>query len=135
MAETPAAPDQQVENQAREQVGSRQVRMRIDERGLTTTYANAFRTNSSPEEVIIDFGLNLVTQPAQRDGKDGASGGNSGGASGGAPGEILFQVTNRTIMNYFSAKRLAITLSQMIKRHEDQFGNLELNAETRRKKK
>lgn len=124
MAETPANNDQQIENHAREQVGSRQVRMRIDERGLTTTYANAFRTNSSPEEVIIDFGLNLVTQPAQRDGgKDGT------------PGEILFQVTNRTIMNYYSAKRLAITLTQMIKRHEDQFGNLELNAETRRKKK
>ncbi len=124
MSETPASNDQQIENHAREQVGSRQVRMRIDERGLTTTYANAFRTNSSPEEVIIDFGLNLVTQPAQRDsGKDGT------------PGEILFQVTNRTIMNYYSAKRLAITLTQMIKRHEEQFGNLELNAETRRKKK
>ncbi|MCC7193226.1 MAG: DUF3467 domain-containing protein [Phycisphaeraceae bacterium] len=124
MSETPASNDPQIENHAREQVGSRQVRMRIDERGLTTTYANAFRTNSSPEEVIIDFGLNLVTQPAQRDGgKDGT------------PGEILFQVTNRTIMNYYSAKRLAITLTQMIKRHEDQFGNLELNAETRRKKK
>jgi hypothetical protein len=126
MAEASAGADQQVENQAREQVGSRQVRMRIDERGLTTTYANAFRTNSSPEEVIIDFGLNLVTQPAAKD---------SNGASGSTPGEILFQVTNRTIMNYFSAKRLAITLTQMIKRHEEQFGSLELNAETRRKKK
>jgi hypothetical protein len=36
-------------------------------------------------------------------------------------------------MNYYSAKRLAITLSQLIRRHEEQFGELELDVAKRRK--
>ena len=45
--------------------------------------------------------------------------------------EILFQVNQRVIMNYYSAKRLAITLSQLIRRHEQQFGELELDVAKR----
>jgi hypothetical protein len=36
-------------------------------------------------------------------------------------------------MNYYSAKRLAITLSQLIRRHEEQFGELEMDVNKRRK--
>ena len=104
------------EEQAREQTGQ-QVRLRVDERELTTTYANAFRTNGTAEEVMLDFGVNLVGQAAE----------------GETTPEILFKVTNRVIMNYFSAKRLAITLSQLIRRHEEQFGDLELDVAKRRK--
>ena len=106
-----------IEDQAREQTGQQQVRLKIDERTMTTTYANAFRTNGTAEEVMLDFGVNLVN-PAQ--------------AQGQQP-EIVFQVNNRVIMNYFSAKRLAITLSQMIRRHEEQFGELEMDVAKRRK--
>jgi hypothetical protein len=84
---------------------------------MTTSYANAFRTNGTPDEVMLDFGLNLVGQAAGEQNQP----------------EILFQVNNRVIMNYYSAKRLAITLSQLIRRHEDQFGELEMNAANRRK--
>ncbi len=108
---------QPVEDQAREQTGQQQVRLHVDERDLTTSYANAFRANGTAEEVMLDFGLNLVGQPAQ----------------GGQP-EILFKVTNRVVMNYFSAKRLAITLSQIIRRHEEQFGELEMDVNKRLKK-
>jgi len=117
MAEEDAnANEGSVERQAAEQTGQTQVRLRVDERNMTTSYANAFRTNGTPDEVMLDFGLNLVGQ---------------------APGEqnqpeILFQVNNRVIMNYYSAKRLAITLSQLIRRHEEQFGELEMNAANRR---
>ena len=37
------------------------------------------------------------------------------------------------ILNYYTTKRLAITLSQLIRRHEDQFGELELDVAKRRK--
>jgi hypothetical protein len=104
-----------VENQAREQTGQQQVRLRMDERDMTTSYANAFRTNGTAEEVMLDFGLNLVSPAAGQQDRP----------------EILFQVKNRIVMNYYSAKRLAITLGQLIRRHEEQFGELELDMRKR----
>jgi len=106
-----------VEDQAREQTGQQQVRLRVDEREMSSTYANAFRTNGTAEEVMLDFGVNLLNQAAQQKGQP----------------EIVFKVSNRVIMNYYSAKRLAITLSQLIRRHEEQFGELELDVAKRRK--
>ena len=107
-----------VEHQAREQTGQQQIRLRIDEKNLRCSYANAFRTNGTAEEVILDFGLNLAV-PSQE--------------QGGQP-EILFQVEERIVLNYFSAKRLALTLGQIIRRHEDQFGELQLDVAKRQKK-
>lgn len=106
-----------VEEQAREQTGQQQVRLHVDERDMRTSYANAFRTNSTAEEVMLDFGLNLVNPaPQQKE----------------IP-EVIFRTTERIIMNYYSAKRLAITLSQAIRRHEEAFGELELDVAKRRK--
>ncbi len=104
----PAA-DKPVEEQARQQTGQQQVRVRIDERAMTTSYANAFRTNGTAEEVMVDFGLNLVSPP----GKEGDQ------------AEIIFKVNDRVILNYYSAKRLALTLTQLLRKHEEQFGEIE----------
>lgn len=106
-----------VEQQAPEQTGQHQVQLRIDESKLSASYANAFRTNGTAEEVVLDFGLNVVQLPTEQQ----------------AEPQILLQVTQRVIMNYFTAKRLAITLSQAIRRHEDQFGELEIDVDKRRK--
>ena len=106
-----------VEEQAREQTGQRQIRLRVDEREMASSYANAFRTNGTAEEVMLDFGVNLMNPaPGQE-----------------VEGEIVFKVSNRVVMNYYSAKRLAITLSQLIRRHEEGFGELELDVAKRRK--
>jgi hypothetical protein len=94
-----------------------EVVLRLDERNLRSSYANAFRTNATAEEVIIDFGLNLLTPPPRQ---------------GGQP-EIMLQVGERIIMNYFQAKRLALTLGQIVRRHEEQFGEIELDVNKRRK--
>jgi len=111
-----ATEDKPIEDQAREQTGQRQVRLRVDEREMSTTYANAFRTNGTADEVMLDFGLNVVTPTAEQD-----------------QPEILFKVDRRVVMNYYSAKRLAIAVSQLIRRHEEQFGELELDVSKRRK--
>ena len=111
------APAENPEDQARQQTGQQQVRLRIDERTMTSIYANAFRTNGTAEEVMLDFGINLMP-PQQPDQQQ----------------EIVFQVNNRVIMNYYSAKRLALTLGQLIRRHEEQFGELELDVSKRVKK-
>ena len=94
-----------------------EVTLRVDERNLRTSYANAFRTNATAEEVMLDFGLNLLGPPAKE----------------GAQPEILFQVNERIVMNYFQAKRLTLALGQIIRRHEEQFGELELDVNKRRK--
>ena len=109
----PAAPDDNVQKQAAQQAGQ-QVQLRLDERQMQTTYANALRSNGTAEEVMLDFGLNTPA-PVRRD-----------------KPEIVFQVTNRIIMNYYSAKRLAMTLTQIVRRHEEQFGELEMDVTKRR---
>jgi hypothetical protein len=112
----PGQAPEPVAEQAQQQTGQQQVRVRVDERQMNTTYANAFRTNGTAEEVMLDFGLNLVT-PSQQEGQNP---------------DILFQVTDRIILNYYSAKRLAVTLSRLIRQHEEQFGELELDPQKRR---
>ena len=110
----PVAPP--VEQQARQQTGQQQVMLRVDERNMGTCYSNAFRTNGTAEEVMLDFGVNLLIPPP--DGK-------------GQPA-ILFQVAQRVIMNYYSAKRLAIALSQAVRQYEGEFGELKMDAAERR---
>ncbi len=111
-----------IEEQAREQTGQKQVRLRIDERNMRTSYANAFRTNGTAEEVMLDFGLNQISPATQQQAASQKE----------QQPEIIFQISDRVILNYYSAKRLAITLSQLIRRHEDQFGQLELDVAKRR---
>lgn len=124
-AEDSATATGSIEEQAAQQTGTRQVRLRIDQSDLHTCYANAFRTNATAEEVIVDFGLNQVVN-AQRP-QDNAAGDNA------PSGEIVFQLSNRVILNYYSAKRLVLTLGQLIRRYEDQFGELQLNVSDRTK--
>ncbi len=95
-----------------------QVALRMDERDLSTGYANAFRTNATPEELVVDFGYNAV-----------------GPAPDGGQPQITFKLSNRVIMNYYTAKRLALSLGQVIRQYEDAYGEIELNADERRKKK
>ena len=107
-----------IEEQASEQTGQRQIRIGMDERNMQSSYANAFRTNASAEEVMLDFGVNVMN-PAARAQQDQP--------------EMIYQINQRIILNYYPAKRLAITLSQLIRRHEDQFGELELDVSKRQK--
>ena len=86
------------------------IRVRMDQRDVKTSYANAFNTHGLINEVILDFGLNMPVPP-QPDQQP----------------EIMLQITDRIILNYYSAKRLALTLGQLVRRHEERFGELELD--------
>ena len=83
------------------------VQVLLDERELRTFYANAYRIHTSSEEVIIDLGFNMPNPNQQ-----------GGGA------QLLFKVTDRVILTYGNAKRLSMSLAQLIKRYEQQFGEL-----------
>ncbi len=110
-----------VEDQAKQQTGGKQVRLKVDHTGMGTTYANAFKTNATSEEVIVDLGLNMVVPNPQGQNADVA-------------GDILFQVNNRLILNYYTAKRLALSLGQIVRGYEEKFGELKLNVSDRANK-
>lgn len=117
MAQTGSSePAKQIEQQAIEQTGQRQVRLQIDERNMDSCYANMFRSTATADELILDFGLSLPNPGATKD-----------------QPEMVFQVSERVILNYYSAKRLAMTLTQLLRRHEEQFGVLEMDVAKRGK--
>ena len=109
-----------VENQAQQQTG-KQVRLKVDHTGMTTNYANAYKTNPTSEEVIVDLGLNMVVPNPQ-------------GQDAEIAGDIIFQVNNRLIINYYTAKRLALSLGQIVRSYEEKFGELKLSASDRTQK-
>lgn len=111
--ETPT--EKAIEEQVRDQTGQKRVRVRIDESNVKTSYSSGFRPVATAEEVIMDFGLNLARITGDKE----------------IPYEVVFQANNRVIMNYYSTKRLAIALGQIVRRYEEKFGELELNAAKR----
>jgi hypothetical protein len=86
----------------------------LDERELKTTYSNAYRIHTAAEEVVLDIGFNMPNPNPQQ------------GAPAGQPAQaqVLFKVTDRIIMSYPAAKRLSMSLMQLIKRYEQQFGEI-----------
>lgn len=86
----------------------RQVQLRIDESKMHSTYANTIRTSTTGDEVVLDFGMNLpVPMP---DGQPA----------------LLFSVGSRVVMNWRGAKRLAISLGQVIRQYEERNGEIQL---------
>ena len=87
-----------------------QVQIEISDANVSACYANFCRVTGSPEELIVDFGLN--PQPM------------------GIPKDPI-QVKQRIIVNYFTAKRLLAALSMSVQRHEAVFGVLETDVQKR----
>jgi hypothetical protein len=84
-----------------------QVQLRIDESRMKITYANTIRTSVTPDEVVLDFGMNLPTPTPDN-----------------SP-MITFDVGSRVVLNWRGAKRLAMSLSQVI--HQFEQANGEIN--------
>ena len=117
MAKSPDKPDQDgvtpVTGPAAEAAPQQQpqrVQVDIDDSKVLATYANFCRVTGTPEELIIDFGLNpqpfgIPTQP--------------------------IAVTQRIVTNFFTAKRMLYALQMTIQRHEATFGVLETDVQKR----
>lgn len=86
------------------------VQVEIDDSKVMALYANFCRVTGTPEELIIDFGLN--PQPF------------------GMPTHPI-PVTQRIITNFYTAKRMLHALSLTIQRHEATFGVLETDVQKR----
>src|ERR1700760_584091 len=85
------------------------VQVVLDERDLKIIFSNAYRIHTTAEEVVIDLGFNMPDPNPQ-----------------GGQQRLLFKVTDRVIMSYSSTKRLAMSLGQLIKRFEQQFGEIQI---------
>lgn len=84
--------------------------VQVDSSKAHAAYANFCRVTGTPEELIIDFGLN--TQPM------------------GVPTEPI-EVSERIVVNYYTAKRMLTALSMSVQRHEAAFGVLETDVQKR----
>lgn len=82
----------------------------VDDKDILPCYANFCRVSSTPEELILDLGLN--PQPLNAD-----------------VGKI--KINQRIVMNHYTAKRLIGALSMAIQRHEQVFGTLETDLRKR----
>jgi Protein of unknown function (DUF3467) len=83
----------------------------VDTTALSTVYANFCRVTGTPEELILDFGLNTQMAPV----------------AGGEP----VRLTHRLVTNYFTAKRLLGALHMAIQQHEAVYGVLEVDVQKR----
>src|SRR5580693_5855072 len=78
---------------------------------LSAVYTNFCRVNVTPEELVLDFGLNTEMTPT-------------------AASDPV-KLTHRVVMNFFTAKRLMNHLIGVISHHENNYGPLELDIQKR----
>jgi hypothetical protein len=82
----------------------------VDTSALSTAYANFCRVTGTPEELVLDFGLNTQMSPT--------------------PTEAI-KLTHRLVINFFTAKRLLGALHMAVQQHESVYGVLEVDVQKR----
>ncbi len=82
----------------------------VDDSMALPSYSNFCRVTATPEEVIMDFGLN--PQPF-------------------ATGRQDVKANQRIVMNFYTAKRLLSAMAMTLQRHEGTFGSVELDVRRR----
>ncbi len=82
----------------------------VNDDNAISSYANFCRVTGSPEELIIDYGMNA--QPL---------------GSNDQPVDI----SQRIVLNFYTAKRLLHALHVSIQRHEKLFGDIEIDIQKR----
>jgi hypothetical protein len=79
-------------------------RIKWDDSGMKSSYANVCNVTSTREEVVMLFGVNQAWNRGQK--------------------EVTIQLTDRIIVSPFAAKRLALLLDGVVKEYEKRFGVL-----------
>src|SRR5947209_2493938 len=74
---------------------------------ISTVYTNFCRVSVTPEELILDFGLNTQLTPS--------------------PAMESIQLSHRVVMNFYTAKRVMNALLGVVSQHENTYGVLELD--------
>ena len=82
----------------------------VDTTQLSTVYANFCRVTGTPEELVLDFGLNTQMNPV--------------------PSEPI-KLSHRLVMNFYTAKRLLGALHMALQQHENSYGIVETDINKR----
>src|SRR5262245_3607866 len=91
--------------------GTQQVQIPVDSSNLSAAYANFFRVTGTPEELVLDFGLNTQQMtPA---------------------GPEAVKLSHRLVLSFYTAKRLLGALQWAVNRYENNFGVLETDFQKR----
>src|SRR5271165_442864 len=98
------------EAQAAQAAQPQQVQFSVDASSIVSAYTNWYRVTGTPEELVIDFGLN--PQMGQN------------------PTEAI-KLNTRLVMNFYTAKRLLNALQFAVQRHESFFGVVEVDVQKR----
>jgi len=74
---------------------------------ISAVYTNFCRVSVTPEELILDFGLNTQLTPS--------------------PAAESINLSHRVVMNFYTAKRVMNALLGVVSQHENAYGVLELD--------
>jgi hypothetical protein len=88
------------------------VDLKIQQAGVETTYINSFKHHPTPEEFMLDLGINRLEPTGNAE----------------KPVEVHFNVNTRLVMNYHTVKRLAMALGGIVRKYEERFGELDIDA-------
>ena len=110
MAEEPRPQHLEGQPQAQNPIPQAGAQFNTDASQLSSVYANFCRVTGTPEELVLDFGLNTQMTPV--------------------PSEPI-KLTHRLIMNFYTAKRLLFALHQAVQQHESVYGLLETDIQKR----
>ncbi|HTV47390.1 MAG TPA: DUF3467 domain-containing protein [Phycisphaerae bacterium] len=99
--EVPAATGQQIP----------QIQVQMRDEKMVTIFSNHARLAATNEELFVEMGI--ITQHAEQ------------------PNTAVMEVSTRVVMSFYAAKRLALMLSQAVQRHEQVFGQIQLDPRAR----
>lgn len=85
--------------------------VQVRDQKLETQYTNIFRMAGTHEELFVDFGINLQHHDQ--------------------PNTVVLDFSQRMVMSFYTAKKLAVELSKVVNRYEQVYGPLQLDPRQR----
>jgi hypothetical protein len=83
------------------------MKIKWDDSGMKSSYANVCNVTSTREEVVMLFGMNQAWNRGQK--------------------EVTIQLTDRIVISPYAAKRLSMLLGGVVKEYENRFGALNID--------
>lgn len=93
-------------NKSEEKLTGALPKVKWDDSGMSTTYANVCNASCTREEVTLLFGTNQSWHSEQK--------------------ELTVQLSDRIILSPFAAKRLMMLLTNVVGQYEQRFGELNI---------